>query len=53
MNETKPPTIQFVPQLTGERFFTVPKIGKTIDETEIMARFNQPEESNGQMKTDS
>ena len=45
MNETKPSAIQFVPQLTGERFFTVPKIGKTIDETEITARLIQPEES--------
>ena len=36
--------MQFVPHLTGERFFTVPKIGKTIDETEITAHLVQPEE---------
>jgi hypothetical protein len=45
MSETQQRTVQFVPQLTGERFFTVPRIGKVIDETEITAHLIQPEES--------
>lgn len=46
MDEPQQRTVQFVPQLTGQRFFTVPKIGRTIDETEITAHLIQPEECN-------
>ncbi|GIK65847.1 MAG: hypothetical protein BroJett018_36410 [Chloroflexota bacterium] len=32
--------VQFVPHLAEQRFFTAPKLGRTIDETEVKAHLS-------------
>ena len=46
MNDLKQQKVKFVPQLVGQRFFTVPKFGNTFDEVTIEARLLQPEVPN-------
>ncbi len=43
MSETKQQSVKFVPHTVGERFFTVPKFGETLDEVALEARLIQPE----------
>jgi hypothetical protein len=42
-NTANPTDVQFVPHLVGDRFFTVPKFGDTVDEVEMDARLVQHE----------
>lgn len=50
MSEPQQRPIQFIPHLIDKRFFTVPKLGNTIDDCEVTARLIQPSEANQSAK---